>query len=274
MPTYPNKKQNIIPYKDAPSGSINIEKWVPPFALVKGGYGFVGVVAEDSETGQLQYHCCGKWYEQLPTHYSFKHGMNGEQYRAKYGLLMSTALKSKRIRLIQSATITKLQKEGRMNVGNSVNKNGKKYGFSKKNKESGNRKGIKKAEESQNRYGVCDLQIMTKIIALGKKLGKTPTLTDIKEEYGGGVISIMHSRYGSYVGYCRNYLKMTPNFSNHNPKYGTKKNWREHLLEVGKNALKEGKTLTVNKLLPLREQRYIYRYFKSFKHYKNELLKQ
>lgn len=272
MSAYPTTKEKTISFKDAPSGKINITKWVPPFAPVPNGFGFMGVVAEDSKTGVLQCHCCGKWYEQLPTHYSVKHKMSGEQYREKYGLLTHTALKSKRIRLIQSAVISKLQKAGKMNVGNRKNNNGKKYGFTKDNKYADNRKGKPKAMESQNRHGVCDLQIMEKILELGKKLGKTPTLVDIKEEYGGALVSIMHSRYGSYIKYCREQLHLVPNFSTHNPKYSSKKSWRDHLLEVGRQSMKEGNPIVLKKLLPTNEQRYIYRCFKSFKDYKEQLL--
>lgn len=270
MSAYKTTKQNKIKYKDAPSGYINIKKWVPPFAPIVGGFGYVGVIAEDSRTGQLQCHECGKWYEQLPTHI-IKHGLTGEKYREKFGLLVSTALKSKRIRLIHSRVCQKNQKLGKMQLGNT---NG--YGFKKNNKESGNRKGKPKAEESQNRYGVCDLQIMTKIIELGKKLGKTPTLTDIKREYGRTILSIMHSRYGSYVKYCHDYLKMQPNFSSCNPKFKTKKAWREHLLEEGQKALKLGHPLTTTKLFGDRhakEIRYIYKYFSSFEDYKKQLIK-
>lgn len=267
MPHYPHKKQKVLKYDQAESGYILIGKWEPPFLPVKGGFGFVGVLAEDSKSGRLQCHACGNWYEQLPTHFTVKHGMNGEQYRKKFGLFVGTALKSKRMRLIHSATIARLQKEGKMQVGNS---NG--YGFKKKNLEAGNRKGIKKAKEGQNAFGVCDLQIMTKIINLGKKMGKTPTLTDIKKEYGGGLISIMHSRYGSYVKYCREYLKLQPNYSSYNRQFRTNKAWKEHLLDMGRKSLKDGKPLTVKNLLPINESRYIYRYFKGFPDYKKQLL--
>jgi len=271
MPTYKHKTQNKIKYPDAPSGYINIEKWEPPFMVVKKGFGYIGVLAEDSKTGELQCHVCGKWFQQLPTHYTKKHHMTGESYRKKFCLLNSTALKSKRLRLIQSKVITQLQKEGRMNLGNKRNKNGKKYGFTKKNKYATNLKGKNIAKEKQNRHGVCDLQIMTKIIKLAKRLKKTPTLVDIKNEYGEGIITIMHLRYGSYIRYCRNYLKMTPNFSSHNPQFKTKKAKREHLLEIGRKALKKGKKCVIKKLLPPNEQRYIYQVFNSFNDYKSKL---
>lgn len=269
MPSYKHKTKKKIKYPGAPSGYINIEKWEPPFAPVHNGFGYIGIVAEDSKTGDLQCHICGKWFQMLCSHYSTKHKLTGVEYRKKFELLSSTALKSKRIRLIQSKTITKLQKEGRMNVGNRRNKNGKKYGFTKKNPEAANRKGTKRAKEQQNKYGVCDLQIMTKIIKLSKKLGKTPSLGEIQKEYGGGIITIMHLRYGSYIKYCRNYLKLTPLRSNHNPT--PIKERREKLLEAGRKAIKAGKKQTIHSLLSRNDSRYVYQCFKSFKHYKSKL---
>lgn len=262
MPAYPNKKnKKTIPYKDAPSGSINIEKWVPPFMPVRKGFGFMGVLAQDSKSGDLQCHVCGKWYEQLPTHI-VKHGLDGSSYRERFGLLTNTALKSQRIRLIHSQVMVNFRKTGKKKFLRK---------FKKGNTESANRKGKPKALESQNQYGNCDLQIMTKIINLGRKLGKTPSLVDIKAEFGGGIISTMHSRYGSYIKYCREYLKMEPNRSTHNP--WSKKKWREYLLEVGKKAIEQGRPLTIKKLLPVNEQRYIYKHFRSFENYKQLLLK-
>lgn len=271
MPSYKHKTKKKIKYPEAPSGYINIEKWEPPFMPIHNGFGYIGIVAEDSKTGELQCHVCGKWYQILCSHFAAKHQMNGVEYRKKFELLNSTALKSKRIRLLQSELISKMQKQGKMNLGNKKNKNGKKYGFTKNNAEAANRLGTKRAKEQQNKYGVCDLQVMTKIISLARKIGKTPTLTDIKKEYGGALISVMHLRYGSYVKYCRNYLKMEPNFSTHNPRFKSKKEWRDHLLEEGRQAVKKGKEITVKKLLPVNEQRYIYKYFKNFKDYKSKL---
>ena len=267
MPYYPNKKQKTIKYPSAPSGVINIGKWVPPFMEVNGGFGFMGVVAEDSKTGDLQCHVCGKWFQQLASHYSQRHGMTGEEYRERYGLLRSTALKSKRIRLIQSKVIQRLQKQGRMGLGNNLGKSP----MVKGNKYAANRKGKPKALESQNAYGVCDLQIITKIQALARKLGKTPSLNELKEEYGQKLISVMYMRYGSYIEYCRKNLKMEPNRSADNP--WSSAQWRRHLIEIGREAVKQGRPLRIKKMLPTNEQRYVYKHFKSFDHYKQLVLK-
>ena len=271
MPAYPNKTLKVLKYAEAPSGKININKWEPPFVEVKKGHGFLGVLAEDVKTGELQCHICGKWFPQLSTHITLGHGMeNCDEYKTKFGLFQGTALKSKKLRLIQSRTIRKLQREGRMALGNNLGTSPFKKG--KKNKYSANRKGWVKPAENANRYGRCDLQIMTKILALSKKMkGKTPSLVDIKNEYGGGIISIMHSRYGSYIKYCRESLKLKPLRSAQNP--WTRKEWKEYLIKVGLEGMKKGNPMTVKGLLPTNEQRYIYRYFKGFKDYQKQLLK-
>ena len=50
MPYYPTTQLKTIKY-NSPSGEIKINKWVPPFKDVPGGYGYMGVLAEDVGTG-------------------------------------------------------------------------------------------------------------------------------------------------------------------------------------------------------------------------------
>ncbi len=114
MTAYPEELMRTIEY-DSPSGKVNIGKWQPPFMTVPTGegIGFMGLLVEDSVTGQLQCHVCGEWHEQLSTHVFGKHKMLSDEYRVKYGLLISTALKSMRIRMIHSKTIQRLQGKGK-----------------------------------------------------------------------------------------------------------------------------------------------------------------
>jgi hypothetical protein len=272
MPCYPKHSRRVLRYPQAPSGYININKWEPPFMPVKKGFGFLGVLAEDNENGQLQCHICGKWFPQLSTHITGGHKMkNCNEYKTRFGLFQGTALKCKRLRLIQSKTIRRLQKAGLMGIGNNLGKSPFKHG--KANKYAANRKGWKKPVEGANQYGRCDLQIMHKIIALSKKMkGKTPSLCDIKAEYGGGIVSVMHSRYGSYVEYCRKYLKLKPLPSMSNPT--SKSDWKKTLLEEGRIALKKGVRPVVSEILPYPRNRYIYKFFKNFADYKKQLLAQ
>jgi hypothetical protein len=239
MPNYPKATSRKIKY-DSPSGFVHIGKYVPPFEKNDTGFGFKGVVVEDFESGKLQCSVCGEWFEQLVQHVQ-THDLNCKEYKIKFGLLQSTALKSKKMRLKQSEVMQKLRKSHRKH----------RMVFKKNNSFAGNRLGIKKAVESQNKYGVCDLQIMQKIIELYKELGRTPTLTQLQERYGRGFIFQLNKRYNSYVKYC-NQIGLNPNYSNFNPKYS-----REYFIEKCKDKKISVRIFTIN------ESRALYKYFKG-----------
>lgn len=263
MPEYPQTKQKTISY-DSPSGFINIGKWVPPFEPVVGGFGYVGVLAEDSVSGKLQCHECGGWYELLSAHAAAAHGLINGKYQEKYGLSRSTALKCMRVRKIQSAVIQKLQREGKMAVGNNLGKSP----IVKGNKYAANRKGKPKSVETQNKHGVCDVQMADRITQLATKLGRTPSLTEVIDEYGGGTASIIHSRYGSYITYVKK-LGMTPLTSSYNPKHS-----RESLIQSGMNGVLNGGKLLAKKILTQSEQRKVYQIFGSWGAWKKAVLEE
>lgn len=245
MPEYPKIKATKIPY-DSPSGSVYVGKYIPPFEKVKKGFGFKGVILEDSESGKLQCHICGEWLHIFNSHLS-KHNINSNDYRKKFGLSRSTALKSKKIRLRQSVVMQKLMKEHPEKFNNRFSNNG----FKKGNSYAGNMKNKKKSAETINKYGICELQIIDRILKLKEKLNKTPTLTDLKDEYGGGFIFHIHKRYGSYLILC-DQINLKPNFSNRYPKYS-----KEYFI---KKALSKEASI---KILTQSEGRNIYRYFKG-----------
>lgn len=250
MPEYPISKLERIPY-NSPSGFVNVGKYIPPFEKVKNGFGFMGVVVEDSESGKLQCHVCGEWFGVFNSHLS-KHRINSSQYKEIFGLSQSTALKSKKVRLKQSEVMSKLRRS-------HMKYNTK---FKRNNSYAGNRKNKPKSLETINKFGICDLQITHKILELKDKLNKTPTLTELKNEYGNGFIFQIHKRYGSYVKLCKD-LDFNPNFSNHNPKYS-----REYFLEKAKQEEPSLRIFTRN------ESRALYKYFKGgINELKSEILK-
>ena len=240
MPSYPLLQDRKIKY-DSPSGFVHIGKYVPPFEKNDTGFGFKGVAVEDFESGKLQCSVCGEWFEQLPLHLKVKHNLSCKEYKIKFGLLLSTALKSKKMRLRQSEVMIKLRKSHPKH----------RMKFKRNNVFAGNRKGKPKAVESKNKYGVCDLQIMQKVIELRDELGKTPTLIDLKNRYGGTFIFHLYKKYNSYIKYC-NQLGFNPNFSNHNPKYS-----REYFINKAKGKTPSIRIFTVN------EGRALYKYFKG-----------
>ena len=240
MPNYPTLKSKSIKY-DSPSGKVIIGKYIPPFEKNDIGFGFKGVILEDHASGKIQCYSCGKWFENLSTHIFFAHQLTASDYKRKFGLLQSTALKSKKMRLDQSKVMIKMRKSDAKH----------RYKFEKNNVFAGNRKDKPKAVESQNKFGVCDLQIMERLTDLAKDLKKTPTLIDIKERYGDGLIAIMSKRYGSYIKYCKD-IGLDPNFSNFNPKYS-----KEYFIEKMLSNEASIRIFTENEL------RALYKYFKS-----------
>lgn len=243
MPEYPAITSNKIEY-DSPSGFVNIGKYIPPFEEVKKGFGYKGVLVEDFKSGKIQCHICGNWFDQMARHLQ-THKINSQEYKQKFGLSVSTALKTKKMRLKQSEVMIKLNKENPKCFNRSH------IGFGKNNSYAGNRKNKSKSAETINKYGVCDLQIIDRVLKLKGKLGKTPTLIDLKNEYGGGFILHIYKRYNSYVKFCwENDLE--PVTSNHNPKYS-----REYFIEKGLSTEPSIRILTTN------EGRALYKYFKG-----------
>lgn len=232
-----------IKYK-SPSGKVNIGKNVPPFQKAK-GFGYQGVVLEDVKTGQLQCHICGKWFGQLDSHLRGTHKVSTKKYKEKFSLLQSTALVSKKERLRRSKTMRETREEHPHCT----------LGFKHNNKFASNRKECVVPMEAQNKKGVCNLQIFEKINMLYKKLGKTPSLTDLKDEYGAGIIKILSLRYGSYLKVCKE-MNFKPVYSNQNPKY-SKVYFIKRAKEISKKKKLQIRDFTVS------EQRAFYRYFPS-----------
>ena len=248
MPKYPTTKLKTIDY-DSPSGKINIAKWVPPFQKVANGFGFVGVLAEDTKSGKLQCGICGKWYEMLTTHIYAKHKLTSKEYAEKFNLSRNTALRSMYIRKRQSEVMLGMRlkhKKFRMK-------------FKKGNNESANRKNKPKSIETQNKHGVCDLQILEKISSLKNKLGRTPALTELIDKYGTGFAALLHIRYQGYLNFLKK-QNWTPVTSNYYPKYT-----KEYFINKGVKSIKDGKELIGSRVFTLNEIRALYRVFPSQK---------
>lgn len=187
---YPDIITTKIKY-DSPSGWVCIGKYIPPFKKNSKGFGYEGVLVEDLKTGKLQCAICGGWFKNLGRHIG-SHKLKSVEYKEQNGLLKSTALISKDMRLQHSKDMIKYRK---------TNPKYRRH-FSVGNSESGNTKGKHIPVEKLNRLGICDLQIVARIIKLAKKLNKTPTLIDLGEEYGNGFISILSRKYDSYIKIC------------------------------------------------------------------------
>lgn len=242
---------------DSPSGKIRIDKLIPPFMPVQGGFGFMGVTAIDVGTGKIQCHTCGQWHEQLGLHIFKAHGILSNAYREKYGLYKSAALQSDRLRAIRSQTMHKMRASHPKH----------RFKFKSRNGVASNQKGKKHPLARANRHGVCELQVADRIAKVAKKLGRTPGLLDLQKEYGGGFIGAIRVRYGSYIALVRR-LGYTPLPSSHNPKYS-----KEFFVQKGVKAVtKENKQLKLMHIFSESESRHIYRYCGSWKKLQRAIL--
>ena len=265
MPYFPKGGgPKTIPY-DSPSGEITVSKWIPPFMEVPdGGYGFLGVVAHDTSGNSIQCHMCGEWFSQLGRHLTSVHDISPEAYRIKFGLLKSTSLRCERLNEISRKTYAKNQKEGKMTGGDNFGRSQFKKG--KANKWAANGKGRKAGIELKNKYGVCDLQLATKITTLAEEMGKTPSLVDLAERYGPGINYHIRNR-GGYIKYCKE-LGLKPLTSAHNPYYS-----REVFIQKGVDAILDGEEPKLSLIYTKNEQRYIYKYFSGWNEAKQEIFK-
>lgn len=245
MPEYPKLMVSKLKYP-SPSGFVNVGKYIPPFAKVENGFGYMGVLVEDFKSGKIQCHICGEWLKQFAMHLSHKHKMTSAEYKIKFGLSSSTALKSKKMRLEQSKIMQKSRRKYKQ-----CN-----FSFAPNNSYAGNRKGKSKSLETKNKYGVCDLQIAHRVLKLKKELNKTPTLTQLKERYGNTFITLIHSRYSRYIQLC-NKLGIKAGTSNYNPKYS-----KAYFIKKGLSNEPAIRILTIN------EGRALYRHFKGVKEWR------
>lgn len=208
-PFLPKVEKKFLKYDSAPSGYVFIGKYQPPFITVPDGHGYLGVVMLDKEADRIQCHQCGEWYQNLAAHVSFKHDLLANQYKEKFGLLPGTALVNEKMRNQRSDTMTQVREDNPQSTRRS---------FEQGNKDSGNRKGWKKPLELKNKYGVCYDQLLFKIKTASDKLGRTPALRELKDEYGGSIMTLVYTTFGSYTN-ALHILKLTPLASADNPAY-------------------------------------------------------
>jgi hypothetical protein len=81
----------------------------------------------------------------------------------------------------------------------------------------------------------------------------------------------MHSRYGSYISYCRKYLKLTPLYSGRNPRPAA--DIKKEIIDYGNAVIKKHGRFSIAKM-PVNQGRYLYKYFKNVKHFKKSLIKE
>lgn len=161
-----------------------------PLQPVKDGFGYMGTIAYDAKTKtQTQCHTCGFFFPHLPIHVRKEHGLAVDAYREKYRLMRSSSLLAPTTREAHSKRFEELTSKERL----EKLKNLAKY----RKQGSANHTYWAKSLEQKNRDGSCPDQLLDKIEALAKRLGRSPKAQEFRKYYGG-YLGPVYSTFGSW----------------------------------------------------------------------------
>lgn len=175
----------------AVEGFEPVYKGVPPFMKFENGFGYMGVLLEEKETGKLQCHLCGHLSLNISKHLFHKHkDVTPTRYKELTGLNRTTPLMSTRTRKFIKNNFLNLTEEKRKEVLKRLKENNKKTHTegSWRKREAG------AALEFNNKFGTCPEQARTLFWEEYHKLGRIPS----NKEMSGKLRHIIYSRFPSY----------------------------------------------------------------------------
>lgn len=165
-------------------------KGVPPFMPFENGFGYMGVLLEEKESGKLQCHLCGHLALNLSKHLFHKHkDFSPERYRQVAGLNNTTPLLSQASRKRMKNNFLNLTEEKRKAVIKRLLENNQKSVREKK--VGGHRKNTL---EAQNKFGTCPEQAKTLFWEEYKTHGRIPKV----DEMSAKLKHIIYTRFSSY----------------------------------------------------------------------------
>lgn len=174
----PETKSNLRPYK-------------APLEPVEEGFGFKGTVAETVTGTHIQCHICGYFYANLAMHVAKEHKMSSTEYKDTYQLehkrgLCSTAYSEIR----RQDSLRRSPKVKQAQLDNLAKGRLIKQDYTKRRNKS--------SLEFKNKRGSCYYQLLDKIEALGKKLGRTPQCREFITEYGESYFGNIRQTFGTW----------------------------------------------------------------------------
>lgn len=171
-----------------------VYKGIPPFMKYENGYGYIGVLLEDEETGQLQCHLCGQLANNLAKHIYHKHkDINSKSYKAIVGLNNHTPLMSETTRRKYKNNFLNLTEDKKNEVIErlrSLNRSSHKYKKLNQHK----KRGYTVSPETENKFGTCPEQAKTLFWEEYNKFGGIPKV----EEMSGKLKNLVYTRFSSY----------------------------------------------------------------------------
>ncbi len=145
---------------------------------LENGYGWLGVLLHkhpgNGPYDRIQCAFCGKWLRAINNVHLKKHGfLTVREYKQEFGLALSTALITERIRNGQIERALERQ------IGKNL------IVLRKENPElfncNGRKKGSRLSPEDRNRQGNCTQQLIEAYRSKAQALGRTPSQTDLRE---------------------------------------------------------------------------------------------
>lgn len=159
-----------------------------PLRSFLGGYGYIGVLSQDENGEKLQCHICGEYYSRLNNHVRMAHKIKVDEYKQRVGLSKGTALVGDKIREKQ----IEVAKKNYPKVRDRLH-----AGAREKRAERGGG-GKPESMERKNKKGTCPDQLLARIVAVTKDLGRVPTKKEYQEHQDGGFLLAIKRTFGSW----------------------------------------------------------------------------
>lgn len=183
----------IIPWKDT---HLTISNYKEPLKEVPkaDGYGYYGCLLETVDKRFVQCHVCGGLFKSLGFHTKFVHNLPVKEYRQKFQLSPTTALISDDYREVLKQNTLKWLKSLTAKQKLAF------WKAAKLGRESRVTAQPKISLETKNKRGTCPDQLISKILEVKEKMGRTPSLAEfIRETDGQRYKHLIFATFGSWL---------------------------------------------------------------------------
>lgn len=178
----------LVDYPGAPTGKAFVGINKTPFMKTDTGIGFRGVLLQDENREKVQCYECGDWLMIISSsHLRFctKGKMTSTHtYKKKHGLFLSKGLGSD----VHALQMTKNLKDSRPKIQTEQQKKG----LVKMLKHGRNTAHLK-TDAYKNKYGTCDLQILSRLVRFVLSAHELPGPHNI----GRGIAKVLCNRFGT-----------------------------------------------------------------------------
>lgn len=165
-----------------------------PMQPVQDGFGFYGALTRSSDEMMVQCHICGFLFQHLTAHVRMAHGINGREYRTKFGLRLGDGLvgRGERERLqkiygdvLRSHALTNLAKAHE--AAKAKMREGWKPG------------GDVWTQQLRNERGLCKAQTIAKLQHVGELNDGVVSQRLFRQLYGKDHVSVVEHWFGTWA---------------------------------------------------------------------------